>query len=393
MTPFATSLLLLVTAAITANAQQDVCSGLVVVNSEGDLAPIASCSSFSGSLAVAGTSMTALALPALQNLTGSIKVTSNPLLTTFSLDGLQDSTGSITLYNNTAISGFHAPNLKTIGSLEIVTAPKLKLVSLTNIQTLDSLKIEDTGLDNSGALPWSSLKRATDIGISNNQFLKAIDMPGLTTVSGRFVVAGNGLVEGEGKGSSLHISNLTSLSNCTLRHLTDLKAPSLAMVGANLSFDETNLMQIDVPKLTSVGQTLSIVSNNLLSNISFGELTTIGGALLIANNTELTTVDGFSKLKNISGVLNIRGAFTNITLPSVSTVQGGMSVLSSSEFDCSTLSKIKASAHGKTVCQSKVKSAKPTNSDDSSLESGAGMTSTATAWGAVAVLSSLLYIL
>ncbi|KAF8943215.1 hypothetical protein BGZ47_005681 [Haplosporangium gracile] len=371
MARIVSSLLLLISAALTVTAQQG-----------------------NGSLTISGLSaINAVALPALQSLTGTIKIASNPHLTTLSLDSLQNSTGTITLYNNTLLSVVNAPNLKNLNALEIVTAPNLRQLSLASVQAIGSFKVEDTGLDNSGTLPWSSFQKAADIGISNNKFLKAIDIPGLNAISGQLIVAANGLMEGKGEGASLHLANLTTVSNCTLRHLTDLQLPSLAIVSSSLSFDETNLKLIQAPYLKTVGQTLSIISNNNLNNISFSELTSIGGALLIANNTLLTSVNGFGKLKDIAGVLNIRGDFSNISFPNVSSVQGGMSILSSSkDFDCSTLSKVKASARGKIVCQAQVKSAKPTNSNDGDgdvLHNSANVLNLFTqraVWAAVALL-------
>ncbi|KAF8983723.1 hypothetical protein BGZ46_009685 [Entomortierella lignicola] len=369
MARFTSSLLLLISAAIAVTAQQESCASHIDIASEADLSPVTSCSIFSGSATISGPTINVISWPALKSLTGSIMVTSNSHLTTLSFDGLQSSTGTITLYNNTVLSVVNMPNLVSISGLDIVTAPNLRQLSMPNIQTLKSLKVEDTGLDNSGTLPWSNLRNVTEFGVSNNKFLKNIEMPALKTVAGHLIIAANGLMDGQGKGSTLLLPNLTSVSNCTLRHLTELKLDSLSEVGASLSFDETNLEAISAPKLKSVGQTLSIVSNNLLNNVSFAELTNIGGALLIANNTELTNVDGFNKLKDISGVLNMRGAFNNVTFPALSTIQGGMSVMSSSStFDCSTLSKIKAGARGKTHCQAMVKSAKPTNADGTEIE-------------------------
>ncbi|KAG0362478.1 hypothetical protein BG005_005491 [Podila minutissima] len=374
MTRLSSGLLLLFSATIAVHAQQESCAKQVDIASEADLSSIAACSTFSGSVTISGTGINAVAWPALNSLTGSIKVTSNPHLAGLHLDGLKTSTGTITLYNNTILSVVDMPNLQSINSLEIVTAPNLRQLSLSSVETMKSLKIEDTGLDNSGTLPWSRLRQATDLGVSNNKFLKVIDMPSLKAVSGKLVIAANGLMEGQSNGSSLLLSNLTACSNCTFRHLTELKVPSLSAVSASLSFDETSLEKLDVPALKTVGQTLSIVSNNVLSNISFAELTSIGGALLIANNTELTTIDGFQNLKDIAGVLNMRGAFNNISLPHVTNVEGGMSVLSSSnDFDCSTLAKVKARARGKTVCRAKVVSAKPTNADGSLVNAGAAV--------------------
>ncbi|KAF9292204.1 hypothetical protein BGZ68_009795 [Mortierella alpina] len=399
MPHLAAALFLLLSVSIATHAQIDEnCGSQVSVTTEADLAAVADCTSFSGTLTVSGTSLSSLSWPALTSLTGSISISSNANLNVFSLDGLESSTGSISLFNNTILSAFNVPNLETINVLEIVTAPNLRQLPLPSVHSLNTLKIEDTGLDNSGALPWTSLLKITDLGVSNNKYLTAIDMPSLTTVLGRFVIAANGLMEGKGQGSSLHLNNLTSVSNCTLRHLTDIEVPALTSVGASLAFDETNIKDIVVPNLRTVGQTLSIVSNNLLGNVSFGELTTIGGALLIANNTELTTIDGFGKLKDIAGVLNMRGAFATVSLPAVSTVQGGMSVLSSTNFDCTTLSKVKANARGKTICQANVKSARPTNADGSEIQDSAAPGSLlvkareqGSLWMALAVLSYAVY--
>ncbi|KAF9136293.1 hypothetical protein BGW39_000009 [Mortierella sp. 14UC] len=333
----------------------EACGNQVVASSEADIVALAACSSFCGSLTVSGiSSLTAVALPDLQSLTGTIKIASNPHLATLAFNSLQSSIGSITLYNNTLLSVVNIPSLKTVNTLEIVTAPRLRQLSLANVQNINSFK------------------KATDIGISNNKFLKTIEIPGLNSISSRLIVAANKLLEGKGDGASLRLSNLTSVSNCTLRHLTDLQLLSLSVVSSSLSFDETNLKLITTPQLKTVGQTLSIASNNHLSNISFSELTSIGGALLIANNTELTSVNGFAKLKDVLGVLNMRGDFANVSLPEVSSVQGGMSILSSSkDFDCSILSKVKASARGKTVSVSLM-----------TTKQGA-------AWTTVAVLSTL----
>ncbi|GJJ74495.1 hypothetical protein EMPS_06853 [Entomortierella parvispora] len=415
MTRFTSSLLVLVSAAVVASAQQEGCAKQVVVASEADLASLAACSTFSGTVTISGPAITAISWPALQSLTGSIQVKSNPHLSTFALEGLKASTGSIRLYNNTVLSAVSFPSLQSLHALEIITAPNLRQLSLSTIDSLGSLTLEDTGLDNSGQLPWSTLQKATDLGVSNNKYLKTIEMGHLQSVSGKFVIAANGLSDSKYSAASsissstpsadsttspggtiLSLTNLTTASNCTFRHLTDLQLPVLSTVSASLSFDETSLTSIVIPHLKSVGQTLSIVSNDKLSNISFSDLTAIGGALLIANNTELTVVDGFRQLKDISGVLNMRGAFSTVSLPAVTTVKGGMSVLSSSnDFDCSTLSKVKASAKGKTVCQAKVKSARPTNADGGSLENKGSLNVIAkgTMWSAVVTMSFLAFAL
>jgi hypothetical protein len=69
--------------------------------------------------------------------------------------------------------------------------------------------------------------------------------------------------------------------------------------------------------------------------MSFPQLVTIGGTFLIANNTELTTIDGFDKVSTVGGSIDWTGSFNNASLPSISDVRGGVNVQSSSDtFQC-----------------------------------------------------------
>ncbi|KAF9978438.1 hypothetical protein BGZ73_002334 [Actinomortierella ambigua] len=348
---------------ISALAQADTCSGQISVASEAELASVASCSTFSGTLTISGPSIASITLPNWSSLTGTLKVTSNRHLETLSLEGLKSSTGSITLFNNTILSSVKMSNVVSLNSLEIITAPNLRKLGLPKIESIGTLRAEDTGLDNSGPVPWTDLYKIGHLGLSNNKALKSIDMPHLSTVSSHLLIAANGLMEGSGEGSALLANNLTTCSNCTFRHLTELDLSNLVSIGSALAFAETNLKMLKLPKLKTIGQTLSIASNNQLSSLSFPELTTIGGALQIANNTVLTEIDGFAKLSEIGGVLDIRGAIANASWPVLKSVQGGMTVMSSTHFDCSILANVKAGTRGKVLCHEMAKSAQPGNSN------------------------------
>ncbi|KAG0245478.1 hypothetical protein BGW41_000105 [Actinomortierella wolfii] len=367
--------LLMISTAVVVLAETGGCSGQVSAASDTDLATVAECSTFSGTLTVMGPGVTSIVLPKWTSLTGTLNVTSNRYLNAIELSGLRSMTGIISIFNNTILSSISVPNLASLNSLEVIAAPNLRHLALPKVESVNTLKIEDTGVDNSGPVPWTNITKAEVIGVSNNKFLRSIVMPQLTSVNKFLMVAANGLMEGHGEGSTLLVSNLTTCADCTFRHLTELDISSLTKVSSALAIDETNLTAVNAPKLKSVGQTMSIVACHRLTNASFPELTAIGGALQIANNTNLVNVDGFGKLAEIGGVLDVRGAIANMSFPLMRSIQGGLTVMSSSDFDCSSLANVKAGTRGKIQCQAKVQSARPINGNSPELDSNAGSAS------------------
>jgi hypothetical protein len=87
--------------------------------------------------------------------------------------------------------------------------------------------------------------------------------------------------------------------------------------------------------LTNVGQSLSIISNNQLTNASFPALTAIGGGFIIANNTALSQIGGFPLVESVGGAIDFVGNFSVADLPKLDLVKGGVDVESSaSNFSC-----------------------------------------------------------
>jgi hypothetical protein len=69
--------------------------------------------------------------------------------------------------------------------------------------------------------------------------------------------------------------------------------------------------------------------------LSFPVLQTIDGTFLIANNSQLQTINGFDKVETIGGSIDWTGSFNNASLASIQDVRGGVNVQSSSSsFQC-----------------------------------------------------------
>jgi hypothetical protein len=78
-----------------------------------------------------------------------------------------------------------------------------------------------------------------------------------------------------------------------------------------------------------------------LKNLSVPQLQLLGGALSLANNTELSEVD-VPKLKQVDGTVDVTGNFKKIDLSSLVDVRGGLNVqTSSNEFSCDNVNKLK----------------------------------------------------
>lgn len=73
--------------------------------------------------------------------------------------------------------------------------------------------------------------------------------------------------------------------------------------------------------MTDVSGTLTVAGNNKLEKLSVPELQSLGGALLVANNTRLDTVEAFPKLEQVDGSVDLTGSFRHIDLPKLQNVR------------------------------------------------------------------------
>lgn len=134
---------------------------------------------------------------------------------------------------------------------------------------------------------------------------------------------------------AVSLPSVVTIQNASFRNIQSISFNSLSNVTSNLGFFDSSLSTISAPVLTSVGNWLSFVNCSLLTNLSFPDLTQIGGTFLIAHNSDLVTIDGFDKVQVVGGSIDWTGDFDNASLPSISDVLGGVNVQSSSTtFQC-----------------------------------------------------------
>ena len=176
------------------------------------------------------------------------------------------------------------PNLQTIGfTAEVTEADKINIQN-TAIRSLKGINIE----------------QVDTIFIANNGYINEVNMQ-LGNVSDSMTFADNN------EALKITLPNLIWATNMTFRFVGSLEMPSLETLNGSLGLYNNGFESFSAPNLTSIGEALAIVANEKVSNISFPVLTKINDNLQIANNTNLSIIDGFPKLKSIGGAFDISG--------------------------------------------------------------------------------------
>jgi hypothetical protein len=121
---------------------------------------------------------------------------------------------------------------------------------------------------------------------------------------------------------------------------------SLQAITGAVSANGTGITQLSAAGVQSVGlgsgssspsnqNSLSILNNEQASDVAFPALTAIAGNLQIANNPDLTAINGFGQLANVGGNVDLTGDFQSVSLPDLNSVGGGVNIQSSNpNFQC-----------------------------------------------------------
>lgn len=239
----------------------------------------------------------------IEEISGDLTCENNGLITDLTSKTLKSISGSFALNNLTGLSNLQFTSLKEVGS-----------ISWKSLNNLDTLNFGDEGVT-----------KAKTVEISDT-FLSTLDGVDLTTVEDLNINNNNRLVEFVSKlenlgnllniqanGENLQVSfpNLVWIANMTIANVSSFEVPSLEVVNGSARFDSNYFKSFIAPNLTSTKSgDVSFVGNAALTNISVPAMTSIGGGLLIANNTGLSEVDGFPKVKSIFGAVKLRGNFS-----------------------------------------------------------------------------------
>lgn len=287
-------------------------SATLTITASADASSLASCTTYSGSVAIPtglsvpqdGNGHQQLSVDGVEVITGNLTVTYAALLSSLSFSSLKQ-IGGFELGALTVLSELSFPQLGQVGSLNFTALPALQQMAFggTGISQADSILITNTGLSSLQGI--NNLQSVSTFNVNNNQALQNISLQVTSIKNSLDIEANDGFVTG----LVTTFPMLETATNMTFRNCSSVSLPALANVTQDLGFYGNTMQTFTAPNLTTVGG-LIFVDNTDLTNISLPELTSVNASYQIANNTMLKNVTGFPKLSVIGGALDFNGNFT-----------------------------------------------------------------------------------
>jgi hypothetical protein len=304
-----------------ANTAYAACSAsaTLTIQNAGDATALASCSTFSGSIAIATGTTDDIAINGVKKITGDLTATANSNIKQISASDLTELDGELHLDGLTSLYAINFPKLKTIDSIKWNALPNLQDIGFTaEVTSAKTIDIQNTALR---SLKGINIEEVETVFIANNGYIDSISMQ-LGNVSKSLTLADNN------EAVKVELPNLIWASNLTFRFCGSVSVPSLETLNGSLGLYNNGFESFTAPNLTSVGEAVALVANENLSNVSFPQLTKITDNLQVANNSKLIEVEGFPKLKSIGGAFDMSGNFTSVQTPVLDSVKGAFNLQS-----------------------------------------------------------------
>lgn len=299
-------------------------SGTATIQNAGDATALATCSTFTGNIAIATGVTEDIAINGVKKITGDLIANDNDQMKQISASDLVTLDGAMNLQGLTSLYALNFPKLKTVDSIKWQALPNLQDIGFTSeVTKADKVDIQNTALR---SLKGINIEEADEIFIANNGYIDDISMQ-LGNVSTSLTLADNN------EAVKVQLPNLIWASNLTFRFCGSVSVPSLETLNGSLGLYNNGFETFSAPNLTSVGEAVAVVANEQLKNISFPLLTKVSGNIQIANNSELIEIDGFPKLKSIGGAFDMSGNFTSVQTPELNSVKGAFNLQSSGQLN------------------------------------------------------------
>lgn len=267
----------------------------------------------------------------LQKITGSFTVRNAPNLVRIEAPRLASIGNSFSLRELTSLALLSFPSMKLVKILDWQILPILSTVHLGNeIKDVKAITVSDTSLTSFSGFLSPSL----DVfDINNNRFLESINS-NVEKVTGKLHIAANA------DNAAVDLSALKSANNITIQEIAKLELGNLESVENSVSLINNNFKSLKVPKLKTVGGTLSLVRNPLLSAVEFPATDEIGGGLVIVNNSAIDKINFLPRLSIIGGAMELAGGLKEILLKLLKLVKGSARINAmTTTFDCTKWSK------------------------------------------------------
>lgn len=299
-------------------------SATSTIQNGGDATALASCTTFSGSIAIATGVPSDISI-GVKELDGDLVVQGNKDVLRLAGPNLEKINGKLTIDDASQLATLDFPKLSEVESLTLKGLPNLRgLLFTKGISKCDHLRIENTKLQDLNGI---NLEEVADMFIANNNEIGNISMK-VTNISDFLTLSFNN------PEVNVSFPDLQSANNISLRAIGSLDIPALSKInkGDFGVFESDNLVILSAPNLTKIDGALVINNNEGLRNLTFAKLTDVGANLQIANNTNLHDLDGLPELANVQAALDMSGNFSKVSTPKLSFVKGVFNLQSTGDF-------------------------------------------------------------
>ncbi|KAL8876923.1 MAG: hypothetical protein Q9198_004964 [Flavoplaca austrocitrina] len=295
----------------------------ITINSSEDADAISSCETYDGDVIISSEASGQLSLNGVERISGDLRCTNASQLTAINADQLSQIGGIFDLEELQIMSSLQMSALVGVNQIRWIALPALQSLNFAQgVARANQVYISNTGLTD---LAGIELEQVAAMDINNNQYLRTINVNGLTNVTQSLSFSANGM------NLEIEFPNLVNAANLTFRNVSSISMPSLSEVPGSMGFYSNAFESFAAPNLTTAGNTIAFVDSPSLTNISFPSLERIGGGVIIANNSELTSLVGaFDSLETIDGDINFYGTFEAVSFRSLIDVKGASTVYTSS---------------------------------------------------------------
>ncbi|KAH3667772.1 hypothetical protein WICMUC_005304 [Wickerhamomyces mucosus] len=316
----------------TPSAVSAQCSqGNYQVSSTAELEQLYQCDNIVGSVHISNYKGSVIDTGSIQTISGDLSVSNASSLVKINVPNLASIGGTFSLKELTSLASISAPSLNSVDSINWKVLPILSTATLDKgIKQIRSITISDTSLTRVSGFDVATLNT---LNLNNNRFLDIISM-NVTSIKEKLTISANS------KNAIALFPELKWANNITIRDISSINLSNMEKVDESMEFISNNFKSLKLPKLESVGGTLSIIENHNLKEVEFNNIDEIGGGLMIVNNTMIESVNFFPKLSSIGGAIELLGSLKEANFSKLRLVKGSAIIQSVYEsFDCSLWTK------------------------------------------------------
>jgi len=316
------------------------------IQNSGDASGIATCTTFSGNIAVATGLSDDISFGQLKEIDGDLLIKNNQNIKRVDGAGLEKISGELSLLDNSQLAAVAFPKLDNVKKLTMIGLASLRNLGFDGgISNIEELSIENTQLQNLNGI---DLNKTNSIRIIANPSIANISM-GVTNMTGPMEIGDNNA------DVVVSFPNLQHAGNMSFRSVGNLSLPALKDISpGSFGIFKSKLKSFYASNFTEVKADLTISNCTELEDLSLPSLTKVGAFRI--ENTNLAEITKLGKLKEANAALDISGKnLTKVEMPSLDYVKGVFNLQSQADLGNSCDAYNKLNDQGKLGPKSKFK--------------------------------------